>query len=355
MIPFFRKIRKQFADNNKPIKYMRYAIGEIVLIVIGILIALGINSHFQTAQNEKKIKSILVQLKAELSTDILDAHRICSTLITNDSLARRIYNDELTLEEFRSFPIGFKSKYVSFSNNKTSYNRLMQNIEIVPDKYAPLLPNLHLLYVEYQNDIDDFNTRIKDVVYSAGDKDYATDPWRTNWYIGKDTVSWAKHLYSDPYLKNKTDLYMSSLSDLAYSANNYRAVAITTYKKIDSLLNVNRTTYTRHLQEISTDVVFLKEYKGTYTFENGDEVDIYIENHQLYLKSKREVTKLWWHAEGDYYAMGALNLFRFTENEQGERTIELRWLGRANVGTKKTKIHENDQIKKNNERLFQIQ
>ena len=34
MIPFFRKIRKKMADDNKPIKYMRYAVGEILLVVI---------------------------------------------------------------------------------------------------------------------------------------------------------------------------------------------------------------------------------------------------------------------------------------------------------------------------------
>jgi len=44
MINFFRRIRKQFADDNKPLKYFRYAIGEIVLVVIGILIALSINN-----------------------------------------------------------------------------------------------------------------------------------------------------------------------------------------------------------------------------------------------------------------------------------------------------------------------
>jgi len=51
MINFFRKIRKQFADDNKPLKYMRYAIGEIVLVVIGILIALQINNW-----NEDRVK-----------------------------------------------------------------------------------------------------------------------------------------------------------------------------------------------------------------------------------------------------------------------------------------------------------
>ncbi len=49
MINFFRKIRKKLADDNKPMKYMRYAIGEILLVVIGILIALSINNW-----NEKR-------------------------------------------------------------------------------------------------------------------------------------------------------------------------------------------------------------------------------------------------------------------------------------------------------------
>ena len=44
MIGFFRRIRKKLADDNQFLKYSRYAIGEIVLVVIGILIALQINN-----------------------------------------------------------------------------------------------------------------------------------------------------------------------------------------------------------------------------------------------------------------------------------------------------------------------
>ena len=51
MINYFRKIRKKMADDNKPLKYMRYAIGEILLVVIGILIALQINTA-----NQNRIK-----------------------------------------------------------------------------------------------------------------------------------------------------------------------------------------------------------------------------------------------------------------------------------------------------------
>lgn len=57
MIPFFRKIRKKLADDNRPMKYMKYAIGEIVLVVIGILIALQINTWNQQriALNEEQV------------------------------------------------------------------------------------------------------------------------------------------------------------------------------------------------------------------------------------------------------------------------------------------------------------
>jgi hypothetical protein len=44
MINFFRKLRKKFADDNKPLKYMRYAIGEIVLVMIDILLALQVKN-----------------------------------------------------------------------------------------------------------------------------------------------------------------------------------------------------------------------------------------------------------------------------------------------------------------------
>ena len=54
MTPFFRRLRKQLVNNNKPIQYLRYAIGEIVLVVIGILIALSINNWNQ--ERHQKIK-----------------------------------------------------------------------------------------------------------------------------------------------------------------------------------------------------------------------------------------------------------------------------------------------------------
>ncbi len=44
MIKFFRNIRQKSINENKTIKYLKYAIGEIILVVIGILIALQVNN-----------------------------------------------------------------------------------------------------------------------------------------------------------------------------------------------------------------------------------------------------------------------------------------------------------------------
>jgi hypothetical protein len=70
MINFFRKIRKKMADDNKPLKYMRYAIGEIVLVVIGILIALQINNWNEKKKSDKQIELLLINLVEAINQDI---------------------------------------------------------------------------------------------------------------------------------------------------------------------------------------------------------------------------------------------------------------------------------------------
>lgn len=67
MINFFRKTRKKMADDNRPIKYLRYAVGEIVLVVIGILIALQINNWNENRKNQSKEKTTLSAIHNEFT------------------------------------------------------------------------------------------------------------------------------------------------------------------------------------------------------------------------------------------------------------------------------------------------
>ncbi|MFT7073388.1 DUF6090 family protein [Patiriisocius sp. Uisw_017] len=54
MVKFLRKIRQKMLTENKFSKYLIYAIGEIILVVLGILIALAIN-NWNENNNEKKM------------------------------------------------------------------------------------------------------------------------------------------------------------------------------------------------------------------------------------------------------------------------------------------------------------
>ncbi len=69
MISFFRKIRWRLASENEFYKYFRYAIGEILLVVVGILIALYINNWNEEQKTAQREVSYLKNLQTDLQTD----------------------------------------------------------------------------------------------------------------------------------------------------------------------------------------------------------------------------------------------------------------------------------------------
>ena len=69
MIKFFRQIRLGLMGKNKTSQYLKYAIGEIVLVVIGILIALQINNANELQKLEKTKQAYYKQLLIDLDKD----------------------------------------------------------------------------------------------------------------------------------------------------------------------------------------------------------------------------------------------------------------------------------------------
>ena len=75
MLKFFRKIRYDLMEKNKTGKYLKYAIGEIVLVVIGILIALSLNNWKEDLDNRGEENRILSGLKQEFEANLLEVKR----------------------------------------------------------------------------------------------------------------------------------------------------------------------------------------------------------------------------------------------------------------------------------------
>ena len=111
MIKFFRKIRYDLIGKNPPDlragktgKYLKYAIGEIILVVIGILIALQINNWNDNKTLVKKERALLLEMKSNLESDLIglkwDIRKNEDLLLANqivlNSLNTGAYDDSLS-------------------------------------------------------------------------------------------------------------------------------------------------------------------------------------------------------------------------------------------------------------------
>ena len=88
MTPFFRRIRHKLANDNQFLKYSRYAIGEIILVVIGILIALQINNWNEERQLKKSVDVYLNRLVEDLNNEHIIYH-----MPINKELCHNILNE----------------------------------------------------------------------------------------------------------------------------------------------------------------------------------------------------------------------------------------------------------------------
>ena len=160
MINFFRRIRRNLADNNQFLKYSRYAIGEIVLVVIGILIALQINEwNGERKQNIRKLE-IVESLTTELN-EVKDY-----TLKQSNSLNDRIELFTEILNEWETFDPTVMSddaldRYYWFIHTMTLlkynprtgyYNSLISSgeIDLLPDS---TVVKLNYVYDSHRKDV----------------------------------------------------------------------------------------------------------------------------------------------------------------------------------------------------------
>jgi len=146
MIKFFRKIRQRLLTENKFNKYLIYAVGEIVLVVIGILIALQINTWNEQRKHRVKLGSNLILIKESLENDLklidtklatLDIFENSGTYLLNFLLDKSEAVDSTQLK--KSFlTAGF---YIDFSLNSVPFEKLAK------ENYLELITNDSILMV----------------------------------------------------------------------------------------------------------------------------------------------------------------------------------------------------------------
>lgn len=104
MFKLFRNLRRNLLDRNRTRTYLAYAGGEIVLVVIGILIALQINNLNEERKERKNEKAVLAKFLQDLRSDSISYARNLNTTRSINRLHRRLYeygvlgNDSVRIE-----------------------------------------------------------------------------------------------------------------------------------------------------------------------------------------------------------------------------------------------------------------
>ena len=142
MIKFFRRIRQQLLSQNRFSKYLLYAVGEIVLVMIGILLALQVNNWNEVRKQKEKEQSYLLELKSSLEKDSIKIKDILEFNENKLKIVRdlmTVFSDTLTNKQ--RVEIFFKNAndftyYNVFEPSKTAFNNMTsaETINLISDK-----------------------------------------------------------------------------------------------------------------------------------------------------------------------------------------------------------------------------
>ena len=152
MITVFRKIRAKLLKQNKFTNYLLYAAGEILLVIVGILIALNINNRNEAAKDRTRVDNILVKIAENLEREIEEGGKIHEYFLRRDSLIGIVLHKDLTRSDIVSENGSYSDVATvlddlnSLFTNRNYYDVLNQNINSVPPEYDGLMSMLDGLY-----------------------------------------------------------------------------------------------------------------------------------------------------------------------------------------------------------------
>ncbi len=239
MLRFFRQIRQKLIEQENMRKYVWYALGEIFLVVIGILIALQVNNWNEERKNRQQVLATFQEIQNDLYTDILEVDRYINYNIILDSLIQKVFSDTLTIEDYQS-DNSFQLTVLmptenTFLLHENGYKKLTTLSS--KDHYASITNSLQDLYVNIQNSIISFQSNSNELAneYRA----YLRKNY--NWYathlsIVETSTEQIEFYLHDPIYKNYLKDYNNDIINSQIPMRSFRHRAILAYKEIHALL-----------------------------------------------------------------------------------------------------------------------
>jgi hypothetical protein len=271
--------------DNKLKRYFIYAIGELCLIVIGILVALYINNRNGDNQYKKEIDNSFLQVYAELEINIEEAKVIITKLKEKDSLIYLVMNDSIKPETYYkdmnlAYLILF---YFSLDIEDKAYQKLV-SLNISDNKHKEeLFSSLKELYAINEN-IKKTNQRMSIFVYD-----------RSLPMLAQNTETFSDLTYKGQVKKDVVDFFITSHEYKSY-VSQYAIIAIKNQLRHNQ--NFLKKAYSLHSKikneyNLESEILFRKDllispYKGLYYSKSlKDTITIkYVNDSILFYRNK---------------------------------------------------------------------
>ncbi|PTM03466.1 MAG: hypothetical protein DA407_13995 [Bacteroidetes bacterium] len=184
MIKFFRNLRQSHMERGKTSKYLKYAIGEIILVVIGILIALQINNWNEIRKTRTTEITFLKNIKADLELNLVSLDEFIISrqeAVKSSKLIIDYFNNpnSINLNNFNLHSINVMV-WFPFQQNDNTYQELLNSgkLSIISNKdIKDQMQNMQssfktIKFVENEMQ-QDFESYLYDPFFSTADVDVA--------------------------------------------------------------------------------------------------------------------------------------------------------------------------------------
>ncbi|MEM1257652.1 MAG: DUF6090 family protein [Bacteroidota bacterium] len=273
MIKFFRKIRQTFLANNSFSKYLLYAMGEITLVVIGILIALQINNWNDNRKNRLKIDQLLKKVREELVLNIHYSDDVTAFYRFKEKDIGDVLRKKVTLEDYENSGL----VYLIWNNTTLDLaddaaRELDSYTDLLNEEQDSLISNINQLYSGFKPTLDVSDAAIEEAVLDFESRIKRTTSW---YYLSNNRENLPKRAYQ--FFLNDT-LY---LNDVAY----YESTGLNNHFRYNALFNsaakdlyIDLSNYLK----MGVDSTLIKpvdqteHYQGTYVLQNQQKKDTFI-------------------------------------------------------------------------------
>ncbi len=207
-MPLFTKSLKLKSFTNKRVgRYLLYALGEIVLVVAGILIALQINNYNEDRKQKKLVDGVLQSITYDLELDTLTVGAAIKYYEARDSIAKAIIDDKYNRTDFEKCLLcpTLISTYVPLKINDKGYSRLKEIVDSSKKKDT-LTVEIVQFYTAFDALLTQFGDEVKEFTLENVRDWRDNQPWFSKVTSGRMDERLYDYMESQEY-KNKVAYY----------------------------------------------------------------------------------------------------------------------------------------------------